>query len=72
DGQTLASGSQDGTIHLWDTATGELQKTFRGHMRGVEGVVFSPDGQTLASGSSDGTILLWDPAFLSNIPPDVK
>jgi WD40 repeat protein len=29
DGQTLASGSQDGTIKLWDVHTGQLLKTLR-------------------------------------------
>src|SRR6202012_3258606 len=61
DGTTLALASDDGTIKLWDTRSGALQQTLKGHKdRGVNAVAFSPDGTTLASVSSDGTIELWD------------
>ena len=60
DGQTLASGSLDSTIKLWDVQTGKVRHTLAGHSFGVLSVGFSPDGQTLASGSWDNTIKLWD------------
>lgn len=59
DGQTLASGSEDKTIKLWNLRTGELKTTLTGHSDGVKSVAFSPDGKTLASGSADYTIKLW-------------
>ncbi len=59
DGTTLASGSQDKTIQLWDINTRSHLKTLTGHEEGVAAVVYSPDGSTLASGSQDGTIRLW-------------
>ena len=60
DGKTLASGSQDKTIRLWDMATGKERASLQGHMYIVHSVAFSPDGKTLASGSGDKTIKLWD------------
>jgi WD40 repeat protein len=60
DGQTLASGSRDNTIKLWDVNTGKELQTLTGHSNLVLSVGFSPDGQTLASGGVDQTIKLWD------------
>ena len=47
DGKTLASGSYDKTIKLWDVATGQLKSTLTGHSAKVNSVQFSPDGKTL-------------------------
>jgi WD40 repeat protein len=58
DGKSLASGSSDGTIKLWDVAHGTLSQTLTGHSGSVFSVAFSPDGKSLASGCSDG-IELW-------------
>jgi WD40 repeat protein len=60
DGRTLASGSSDKTIKLWDSASGQPLRTLIGHTDFVVSVAFSPDGRTLASGSYDKTIKLWD------------
>ena len=59
-GCPLASGSQDHTIKLWDTHTGQCLKTLQGHTNWVFSVAWSPDGQTLATASFDHTIKLWD------------
>ena len=59
DGKTLASGSGDKTVRIWDLATGkELQRW--SHDSYVTAVSFSPDGKTLASGSGDKTVRVWD------------
>jgi len=60
DGKTLASGSLDNTIKLWDVTTGKEIRTLKGHSKAVVSVSLSPDGKTLASGSYDKTIKLWD------------
>jgi len=60
DSRTLASGSVDTTVRLWDVDTDAHKATFAGHTDIVVSVAFSPDGQTLASGSDDNTIILWD------------
>ena len=60
DGQTLASGSYDNTIRLWNVQTGTHLRTLMGHTDRIYSVVFSPDGRTLASSSYDNTIRLWN------------
>ncbi|WP_343234846.1 serine/threonine-protein kinase [Streptomyces sp. ICC4] len=60
DGKTLASGSDDDTVRLWDVATGRTITTYRGHTDNVMSLAFSPDGHTLYSGGSDKTLRRWD------------
>ena len=62
DGKTLASGSTDKTVQLWDTTNGEPIATLTGHINGITALAFSPDGRTLVSGSTDGTIRFWQTA----------
>ena len=61
---TLASGSRDGTVKLWDVATQQDITTLTAR---ANSVAFSLDGTTLASGSYDGTIELWNVVTQQNI-----
>ena len=61
DGQTLATGSVDRRIKLWDTGTDQEIVNLSGHQGGVTCLAFSPDGRTLASGGG-GEMKFWDVA----------
>ena len=60
DGRTIASGSDDDDIFLWDTITGQHAQTLKRHTSRVNSVVFSPDGRTIVSASNDDNIFLWN------------
>ncbi len=60
DGRTVATGSFDATVKLWDAATGRELKTLAGHTLVVNAIDFSPDGKFIISGSEDGSAKLWD------------
>ncbi|MCK4298095.1 MAG: serine/threonine protein kinase, partial [Planctomycetes bacterium] len=60
DGKTVASGSDDDTIKLWDVPSGRAIATLTGHSAMVYAVAFTPDGSMLASGGGDRVIKLWN------------
>jgi len=62
DGTLLATADADGTVRLWNPATGRavgapLHATAQ---HGVYGVAFSPSGTLLATAGGDGTVRLWN------------
>jgi hypothetical protein len=66
DGRTVASGSHDETIRLWEVLTAKERLQFAGQREGIFALAFAPDGRTLASAAHDSTILIWD---LTGAPP---
>ena len=69
DGTTLAAGSGDGTVQLWDRATRRQIATLTSPTGTVTSVAFSRDGKTLAASRADHTVRLWDVTYLVNVVP---
>ena len=72
DGKTIACGSSDGSVHLYDAKTAKLitkiggvritretTKISAAHQR-IWGLAYSPDGRMLATGGSGGNVYLYD------------
>jgi WD40 repeat protein/class 3 adenylate cyclase len=62
DDRLVATGGNDGSVHIYEVATGERRELNGRHNGGAEGVGFSPDGMTLASTGGDQLVLVWDVA----------
>jgi WD40 repeat protein len=60
DGRTLAAGSNDRTVRLYDLAALEERAVLRGHGEPVRAVAVTADGRLVASGDWKGVIRLWD------------
>jgi len=71
-GDSLASGSADDNILIWDVASGQIRRRLFGHTGDVTSLAFSPDGSWLVSGSVDGTVILWDVATGKQIGEDFE
>jgi len=59
DGETIASGSHDGTVKLWNARTGAPIAALAGHAGTVGAVAFSPKGRTLYTADA-AAVHAWD------------
>ncbi len=67
DEKTLAAGFEDGSIIVWDVASGKPQRVLTGHKFPVRSLAFLPHGKMLFSGAGElprpkagGEVKLWD------------
>jgi hypothetical protein len=56
DGRTLASGSADQTVKVWDARTGEQHRTIAGFGKEVTGIAFLADTPQIVASCGDGTV----------------
>jgi RNA polymerase sigma factor (sigma-70 family) len=67
-GKMLASAGNDGTVRLWDAASGKELRRLTRHTCQLSSVAFSPDGRLVASGSHgvhgapNHPVFLWEAA----------
>jgi WD40 repeat protein len=59
DGSQLASASADGTVRIWDLATGAVVHVLS-HPHWAIRTIFSPDGRRLVVSGLSATIYVWD------------
>ena len=60
DGKTLASGSRDAIVKLWDLETRRERATLRGHSAPILALSFSDDSGSLAPADADRNLKVWD------------
>jgi WD40 repeat protein/serine/threonine protein kinase len=60
EGTRIVSSGEDGTVKIWDAATGKLTSNFPGRSDGMHYPTFSNDGQRLAAADNLGDVTIWD------------
>ena len=60
DSRRILSGGGDGTIRIWEVASGRCSRALEGHKGDVTGLAILPSGKHVVSGGLDGTLRLWN------------
>ncbi len=60
DGRHIASGSDDGSIKIWEADSGKALLILSGYPFPVNSVAYSPNGRHIASVSWDDSIKIWE------------
>jgi WD40 repeat protein len=69
DGRTLAVGTDQNVVSLWETASGLERRHWPGHVGAVTCVAFEADGEHVISASLDNTLLVWSARELKHREP---
>lgn len=71
DGKTLAAGTFDNALRLYDVATWKLMAVGVGHKGAINSVAFTSDGKLMVTGALDNTIAVWQTPTVA-VPTDDK
>ena len=67
DDMRFVTGSDDGTVKIWDFERREIEKSLTGHGYDVRCVKWHPTKSLLVSGSKNNLIKFWDPRTGSDL-----
>src|SRR5262249_20829630 len=68
-GTRLATAGAEGTVKVWDAATGREVAHYGGHTDAVRAVAFTADGKWIASGGADKEIKIWETETGKDVKP---
>ena len=67
-GQTVAAGADNGTVHRWKLPSGQEEPFLRTHAGAVHAVASSKDGRLLITAGGEGLVKVWQSAGLQQTP----